>query len=74
MKCNPSEFIKILMNSEGETTVFPGPEDDRFPWAAQVAVAVAVAVSVAVLVVVAVAVAVSSNVVRPKKGAERTTR
>jgi len=33
-----------------------------------------VLVSVAVLVAVAVAVAVSSNVVRPKKGAKRTTR
>lgn len=57
------------MNSEGKTTVFPGPEDDRFPWASQVAVSVAVLVVVAV----AVSVAVSSNVVRPKKGAERTT-
>jgi len=56
MKCNPSEFIKILMNSEGETTVFPGPEDDRFPWASQVAVSVAVAGGVrAVAVVSAVA-------------------
>ena len=51
------------MNSEGKTTVFPGPGDDRFPWASQVAVSVAVAGGVR-------AVAVISNVVRPKKERE----